>query len=171
VYLGGEDMSCECSNSSTNNNSNSNRSANCVTDIVRFINRLQQNVVSTEIGCSQCNTPVLGETSRANTRPFILYLPNGQPFRLATLTDGSNASIPVFRVEEVNGNCATLRALTLRRRCCVNNQPSFNDLNDFNVEETELIPTRTCVTVNLNDFMGIQTLNDIFLKLDVCDCI
>ena len=161
-------MSCECSNSSTSNNSNSNRSANCVTDIVRFINRLQQNVVSPEMGCSQFNTPVLGETSRANTRPFILYLPNGEPFRLATLTDSSNNPIPVFRVEDVNGNCATLRALTLRRRC-VNNQLSFGDMNDLGAEETEFFPTRTCVTVNLNDFMGIQTLNDIFLRLDVCD--
>ena len=42
---------------------------------------------------------------------------------------------------------------------------------DFNVEETELIATRTCVTVNLNDFTGIQCLNDVFLKLDMCDCI
>ena len=89
-------MSCECSNSSTNNNSNSNRSANCVTDIVRFINRLQQNVVSTEMGFSQCNTPVLGEASKANTRPFILYLPNGEAFRLVTLTGSSNEPIPVF---------------------------------------------------------------------------
>ena len=171
MYLGGEDMSCDCSNSSTNNNSNSNRSANCVTDIVRFINRLQQNVVSTEMGFSQCNTPVLGEASKANTRPFILYLPNGEAFRLVTLTGSSNEPIPVFRVEDVNGNCATLRALALRRRCCVNNQPGFNDFNDFNVTETELIATRTCVTVNLNDFTGIQCLNDVFLKLDMCDCI
>ena len=108
-------MSCECSTPSTNNNSNANRSANCVADTVRFINRLQQAVVPTEIGCSRCNTPVLGETSKANTRPFILYLPNGEPFRLAVLTDSPNEPIPVFRVEDVNGNCATLRALTTRR--------------------------------------------------------
>ena len=117
MYLGGENMSCECSTPSTNNNSNANRSANCVADTVRFINRLQQAVVPTEIGCSRCNTPVLGETSKANTRPFILYLPNGEPFRLAVLTDSPNEPIPVFRVEDVNGNCATLRALTTRRTC------------------------------------------------------
>lgn len=161
-------MSCECSTPSTNNNSNSNRSANCVADTVRFINRLQQAVVPTEIGCSRCNTPILGETSKANTRPFILYLPNGEPFRLATLTDSSNEPIPVFRVEDVNGNCATLRALTTRRRGCMNDQNGFNE---FNLEEeTEFVPTRTCVTVNLNDFIAIQCLNDVFLKLEVCDC-
>lgn len=64
-------MSCECSTPSTNNNSNANRSANCVADTVRFINRLQQAVVPTEIGCSRCNTPVLAELLMLIPRPFI----------------------------------------------------------------------------------------------------
>ena len=170
MYLGGENMSCECSTPSTNNNSNANRSANCVADTVRFINRLQQAVVPTEIGCSRCNTPVLGETSKANTRPFILYLPNGEPFRLAVLTDSPNEPIPVFRVEDVNGNCATLRALTTRRTCCMNDRDMLNEFNSNN-PELEFIPTRSCVTVNLNDFIAIQCLDDVFLKLEICDCI
>ena len=163
-------MSCECNTPTTTNNSNTNRSANCVADTVRFINRLQQAVVPTEIGCSRCNTPILGETSKANTRPFILYLPNGEPFRLAVLTDNPSEPIPVFRVEDVNGNCATLRALATRRSSCNENSSSFDEFNSMRFE-TEFVPTRTCVTVNLNDFIAIQCLDDVFLKLEVCDCI
>lgn len=163
-------MSCECNTPTTTNNSNANRSANCVADTVRFINRLQQAVVPTEIGCSRCNTPILGETSKANTRPFILYLPNGEPFRLAVLTDHPGEPIPVFRVEDVNGNCATLRALATRRASCRENSSSFDECNCMRFE-TEFVPTRTCVTVNLNDFIAIQCLDDVFLKLEVCDCI
>ena len=170
MYLGGEVMSCECSTSSTNNNSNANRSANCVADTVRFINRLQQAVVPSEIGCSRCNTPVLGETSKANTRPFILYLPNGSAFRVATLTDSPNEPIPVFRVEDVNGNCATLRALTTpcRNGKGLDNQAEFYGCSSL--QSDEFLPTRTCVIVNLNDFMAIQCLNDVFLNLEMCDC-
>ena len=163
-------MSCESNKHTTTTNLNANRSANCVSDIVRFINRLQQAVVPTEIGCSRCNTPILGETSKANTRPFILYLPNGEAFKLAVLTDNPSEPIPVFRVEEVNGNCATLRALATRRLSCNTNSASFDEFNGVGFE-TELLPTRTCVTVNLNDFIAIQCLDDVFVNLEMCNCI
>lgn len=162
-------MSCENNTPITTTNPNANRSANCVSDIVRFINRLQQAVVPTEIGCSRCNTPILGETSKANTRPFILYLPNGEAFKLAVLTDNPSEPIPVFRVEEVNGNCATLRALANRRLPCHPNSASFDEFNGAGFE-TELLPTRTCVTVNLNDFIAIQCLDDVFVNLEMCNC-
>lgn len=163
-------MSCESNTPTTTTNPNANLSANCVSDIVRFINRLQQAVVPTEIGCSRCNTPILGETSKANTRPFILYLPNGEAFKLAVLTDNPSEPIPVFRVEEVNGNCATLRALATRRLSCNTNSASFDEFNGVGFE-TELLPTRTCVTVNLNDFIAIQCLDDVFVNLEMCNCI
>ena len=85
-------------------------------------------------------------------------------------TDSPNEPIPVFRVEDVNGNCATLRALTTRRTCCMNDRDMLNEFNSNN-PESEFIPTRSCVTVNLNDFIAIQCLDDVFLKLEICDCI
>lgn len=160
-------MSCECSTSSTNTNSNT-KYANCVADTVRFINRLQQAVVPTEIGCNRCNSPVLGETSRANTRPFILYLPNGEAFKPAFLTDSPQEPLPVFRVEDVCGNCATLRALTRKHHGCMNGGFEFDD--GYDQHHGELVPTRTCLIVNLNDFVAIQCLEDVFLNLEVCDC-
>ena len=135
-------MSCECSTSSTNTNSNT-KYANCVADTVRFINRLQQAVVPTEIGCNRCNSPVLGETSRANTRPFILYLPNGEAFKPALLTDSPHHG-------------------------CMNGGFEFDD--GYDQHHGELVPTRTCLIVNLNDFVAIQCLEDVFLNLEVCDC-
>ena len=126
-------MSCECSTSSTNTNSNT-KYANCVADTVRFINRLQQAVVPTEIGCNRCNNPVLGETSRANTRPFILC-----------------------------GNCATLRALARKHPGCMSEGFEFDDCCEHHHDE--LVPTRTCLIVNLNDFIAIQCLDDVFLNL------
>lgn len=150
-------MSCETTQATT-------RNANCVADTVRFINRLQQAVVPTEIGCSRCNIPILGETSKANTRPFILYLQNGAAFQLATFNDSSMPTIPVFRVESVDGNCATLRALA--PASAVN----FSDTEMCNSDQ-QFVPTRTCVTVDLNSFIAIQCLDDVFLKLEICDCI
>ena len=130
--------------------------------------RLQQAVVPTEIGCNRCNSPVLGETSRANTRPFILYLPNGEAFKPAFLTDSPQEPLPVFRVEDVCGNCATLRALTRKHHGCMNGGFEFDD--GYDQHHGELVPTRTCLIVNLNDFVAIQCLEDVFLNLEVCDC-
>ena len=73
-------------------------------------------------------------------------------------------TIPVFRVEDVNGNCATLRALA------PGNTANFSDNGVCDCEQ-QFIPTRTCCTVDLNSFIAIQCLDDIFLKLEVCDCI
>ena len=150
-------MSCETTQATT-------RNTNCVADTVKFINRLQQAVVPTEIGCSRCNTPILGETSKANTRPFILYLPNGRAFQLATFTDSSMPTIPVFRVESINGNCATLRALAPAGAV------NFGDNGMCDCDQ-QFVPTRTCVNVDLDSFIAIQCLDDVFLKLELCDCI
>lgn len=58
-----------------------------VADTLRFINRLQQAATPTDSSILRYNNLILGEASKANTRPFILYLPNGEPFKLATLPD------------------------------------------------------------------------------------
>ena len=52
----------------------------------------------------------------------------------------------------------------------MNDRDMLNEFNSNN-PESEFIPTRSCVTVNLNDFIAIQCLDDVFLKLEICDCI
>lgn len=168
-------MSCE-TNRLTNNTP--------VADTVRFINRLQQATVPADNSTIGCNNLVLGETSRANTRPFILYLPNGEPFQLFTLSDSNLQVTPIFRVESVNENSATLRALTYRysSSSCSNRGTQDrietdgfrridynNDVNNFNQQDLmseNLIATRTLCTVNLNSFIAIQCLEDVYVRLD-----
>ena len=79
-----------------------------VADTLRFINRLQQAATPTDSSILRYNNLILGEASKANTRPFILYLPNGEPFKLATLPDSGLQSASLFRVEDVNENSATI---------------------------------------------------------------
>ncbi|MGL4337923.1 MAG: CotY/CotZ family spore coat protein [Turicibacter sp.] len=146
-------MSCD-------NTQPTNNYSNCIVDTVKFINRLQKAVQPTEISCTPCKSPVLGETSRANTRPFILYLPTGEPFELACLFDTDSTSIPVFRVEEMNGNCCTLRVLI--PVCPRSNTEDRGSHGHF-------VATRTCCTVDLTSFIGIQCLEDEYIPLDPCD--
>jgi hypothetical protein len=168
-------MSCETTRP-TNNNP--------VADTIRFINRLQQASVPADNNTIRCNNLVLGETSQANTRPFILYLPNGEPFQLFTLSDSNLRVTPVFRVESANENSATLRALTYRYSpSSYNNRGAQDrietdgfrridnnyDLTNFNQQELlseNLMATRTFCTVNINSFIAIQCLEDVYLKLD-----
>ncbi|HAX74045.1 MAG TPA: hypothetical protein DCY20_11020 [Firmicutes bacterium] len=153
-------MSCCESTTQATSTTSTNTVTNCIVDTVKFIYRLQKAVIPTEVGCSSCNNPILGETSRANTRPFILYLPNGEPFELACMCDTQMTSIPVFRVESITGNCAVLRALVPVRPC--GNGEEFGFVNAF-------APSRTCCTVDLTKFIGIQCLDDCFIPLDICN--
>ena len=72
-----------------------------VADTLRFINRLQQAATPTDSSILRYNNLILGEASKANTRPFILYLPNGEPFKLATLPDSGLQSASLFRVQRL----------------------------------------------------------------------
>lgn len=159
-----------------------------VADTLRFINRLQQAATPTDSSVSRYNNLVLGETSKANTRPFILYLPSGQPFKLATISDSSLQATQLFRVEAVNENSATIRPLAYYSHTNSNSNyhgnyardmsdsDGFKRINttndDINVFERQeltsisLIPTKTLCTVDLNSFIAIQCLEDVYVPLD-----
>lgn len=158
---------------------------NPVGDTIRFINRLQQAAVPTNTGTSRYNTLVLGETSKANTRPFILYLPNGEPFKLLSVFDSSLQATQMFRVEAVNENSATIRALAYRSQSSVNfserldqdiidsdgfkrlnNRYTIDEYNQTTFNSASLIATRSLCTVDLNAFIAIQCLDDIYVQLD-----
>jgi hypothetical protein len=142
---------------------------------VRNILRLQRQADERQRMLS-CNRDELGEMGPFyNTRPFILYLPNGEEFsirigdfltgsttnpvnqtnsilnlttNLVTNSTNSQQRSSIFRVEEVTGNGATLRALK------------------YILGKT--ISTCYCCTVNLDEFVGIQTLNDTFIAPMLC---
>lgn len=140
------------------------RSTSGVVREVRLIHRLQQEAIK-RIQTLNCgNRNELGAFPRTpyNTRPFILYLPNGQEYSIRiqdpitnranplgsntsnTLINPSNTErSSIFRVESVRGNTAIIRALK--------------------VVLDQYVATRSCATVDLNDFVGIQTLNDAYV--------
>ncbi|PGS53840.1 CotY/CotZ family spore coat protein [Bacillus sp. AFS041924] len=163
----------------------------CVCDVVKFINDLQDCATNT---CpTGCDVPFLGANPNvplANTRPFLLYLANGELFRvpafnnnmmpiMAQQRDGGdnqnnnnkNAQINncqdtvVFRVESVDDDCcAVLRALVP-----VNGNANNNKNNNQNtfcelVDAEMFVASNTCVTVDLDCFCAIQCLRDVHVS-------
>lgn len=116
---------------------------NYILDILRLINNLQNNVINNDLN-SGCTKPFLGNNDLAlyNTRPVSFYLCNTSPLTI-TYPDGESS---VFRVENIDGNCITVRLLA-------------TDEND------NLISTNEFATVNINCIAAIRCLNDINLTL------
>ncbi len=95
---------------------------NCVSEILNVILILQQNACP-ENCLDTCDRPLLGGGPNClicNTRPVMLYTccGNGTPWTMPITkenvtcgTEGVTCS-SVFRVEKIDGNCATFRVLT-----------------------------------------------------------
>lgn len=98
-----------------NNENNNNR---CMAEILTVINILQQNAECTGDCClDTCDRGFLGcsaTTFRCNTRPVMLYTccGNGTPWAMPISKDPTvTTTSTVFRVEKIDGNCATFRVL------------------------------------------------------------
>ena len=104
------------------NNNKDNNNGNCIAEILKVILVLQQNACP-ENCLDSCDRPMLGGGASClicNTRPVMLYTccGNGVPWSMPTTKDvttscstsGTTCS-SVFRVEKVEGNCATFRVL------------------------------------------------------------
>ena len=144
------------------NNQNDNNS-NCIADILNVILVLQQNA-SPENCLDSCDRPMLGGGPNClicNTRPVMLYTccGNGIPWSMPVCKDSTiTCSTPqgdvnseccssVFRVEKLDGNCATFRVLADNpdQNCCCTNP---------------YIATNSFFTMNLNCVCVIKCLND-----------
>lgn len=98
-----------------NNHNDDNR---CMAEILTVINILQQNAECPNDACLDtcdrgflgCNTTAL----RCNTRPVMLFTccGNGTPWAMPISKDPrEQVTSTVFRVEKIDGNCATFRVL------------------------------------------------------------
>lgn len=98
-----------------------NENSNCVSEILSVILMLQQNAGCAETNLETCDRGFLGcnaSTLLCNTRPVMLYTccGNGTPWSMPTVRenitcpDGASCS-NVFRIEKLDGNCATFRVL------------------------------------------------------------
>ena len=102
---------------------NNENGCSCIAEILSVINVLQQNanccgdtcLETCDRGFLGCGTTTLG----CNTRPVILYTcsGNGTPWSMPTTrenidcTETATSCSNVFRVEKVDGCCATFRVL------------------------------------------------------------
>ena len=143
---------CSCRNNDNNECEN-----NCIAEILQVINVLQSNACP-ENCLNSCDRPALGGGTNCvvcNTRPIMLYTcsGNGTPWSMPTTRTNTNCNQTgetgcsnVFRVEKVDGCCATLRVLT------------------YNPETATYTATNSFFTVNTDCLCSIKCLGDTFVE-------
>ncbi len=139
-------------------NNTDNDSCKCIAEILTVINILQQNASCSSESCLEtCDRGFLGcgvTTLSCNTRPVMLYTccGNGTPWSMPTTREnvtcdavGSNCS-SVFRVEKIDGCCATFRVLAANPEASETNIP--------------YVATNSFFTMNLNCVCCLKCLPD-----------
>ena len=145
------------------------KNTNCIGEILKVILVLQQNA-SPDSCLDSCDRPMLGGGPNClicNTRPVMLYTccGNGTPWSMPTDKDNNiQCSSPdastvstdcsnVFRVEKLDGNCATFRVLTPNtEESCCNSIP--------------YVATNSFFTMDLSCCCAIKCLSDTYV-----DCV
>lgn len=96
------------------NNFNNANEANNIRETLNFILTLQKNSC-TPSECEGCTRPFLGPNGNTvcyNTRPVTLFsCCTGELWTMPYILNGETGTSTVFRVENVEGNCATFRIL------------------------------------------------------------
>lgn len=136
---------------------NRNNECRCISEILTVIHILQQNANCNDTCClDTCDRGFLGcggTTFSCNTRPIMLYTcsGNGTPWNMPISKDPNETiTSNVFRVEKIDGCCATFRVLAQ------------------NPDTTEtLIPyvaTNSFFTMDLNCLCVLRCLQDTFVE-------
>ena len=135
---------------------NTNNCNNCIKEILQVINVLQSNACP-ENCLNSCDRPALGGGANCivcNTRPIMIYGCNGTPWSMpttrtnTTCTDGTTTGCSnVFRVEKVDGECATFRVLA------ANTDPTTSPTRPY-------VATNSFFTMNLDCVCALKCLND-----------
>ena len=143
---------------------NENNDCKCIAEILTVISILQQNANCTDTCCLEtCDRGFLGcnvSTVGCNTRPIMLYTccGNGTPWSMPTTREdvvcGDEGVVcsNVFRVEKIDGCCATFRVLA--------------DNPDTTTAATiPYVSTNTFFTMNLNCVCVLRCLPDTFVDV------
>ena len=131
------------------NESNSKSKCNCIAEILKVINILQSEVCPGDNCLETCTRAYFGPNSSVdfNTRPVTLYTCNGSPITMPISNNpGETTTSNIFRVERVDGCCATLRVLT------------------YNNETSSYTATNSFFTVNTDCCCSIKCLADTFVE-------
>ena len=130
----------------------------CMSEILTVISVLQQNASCCGEEClDTCDRNFLGISTtirRANTRPVMIYLcgNNGVPLNMpVSKSPTETTTSTVFRVEKIDGCCATFRVL----------QP-----NEDETEATTIpyVATNSFFTLNLGCCCVLRCLNDTYVE-------
>lgn len=136
------------------NNNENNNSGNCIADILNVINILQENASCGDSCLDTCDRGFLGcniSTIGCNTRPVMLYNCNNTAWQMPTTKENNDnlTYSSVFRIEKIDGNCATFRVL------------------DTNSNESDAsvpyVATNSFFTINLNCICCLRCLNDTYV--------
>jgi hypothetical protein len=138
---------------------NNETEQNCVCEILKVILALQQNACP-DTCLDTCDRPMLGGGPNClicNTRPVMLYTccSGSTPISMPTTKDvqaASTASVTtssVFRVEKIEGNCATFRVLA--------DNTDSTSLNPY-------VATNSFFTMNLNCCCMCRCLSDTYVE-------
>ena len=131
-----------------------NNCENCIAELLKVILLLQQSVCQNDTCLQTCDKGYLGQNCATfcNTRPIVLYTCSSASTPLAmpiskdpSITTTSN----VFRLEKLDGNCATCRVLAPNDNASTTGFP-YTATNSF-------------FTINLNCVCIIRCLDDTFV--------
>lgn len=122
---------------------------NCLIDVLKLIDNLQKCSLKQDSLDNGCARPFLGmgnNISYFNTRPIMFFLCDNTQLTLTYYINNVPYTSNVFRIEDINDSCITVRLLT------TNEDGSHTSTN-----ETAL--------VNIDCICAIKCLSDISLDL------
>lgn len=126
---------------------------NCIAEILKVILLLQQSACKNDSCLETCDRGFLGQSCNAhcNTRPIVLYCcgNDGQPISMPiSKSPTETVTSSVFRIEKLDGCCATCRVLALNT--------DTDDMFPF-------VATNSFFTVNLERIACLRCLDDTFV--------
>ena len=130
-------------------NSNSSSKCNCIAEILKVINILQSEVCPGDSCLETCTRAYFGPNSSVdfNTRPVTLYTCIGTAINMPVSNNpGEETTSNIFRVEKVDGCCATLRVLL------------------YNSDTSTYTATNSFFTVNTDCCSCIKCLADTYVE-------
>lgn len=132
---------------------NRNDESCCLASILKVIVTLQNRSEKFDCFTEGCDRPFLGPTPTTvcfNTRPVTLYrCSDGVEWTLPYTLNGTTGTSSVFRVENVEGCCVTVRVLAP---------------NPDTTPDTPYVSTDSFATINLNCVGALRCLADTFIS-------
>ena len=141
---------------------NNNEGVSSIAGIMRNICRLQQEAVRAELSDLTCDARHLGcgRKELFNTRPVHVYTDDDQPFHCSINRNDASCNEEnrscTFRIERVQGNTVTLRALVPVGE----QEPTQNPC-----KPGKYLATDSFITINVGCICAIKCLNDSFVDL------